>query len=42
MHSFTVDSDTFSNEGKVAVVIPVSSIEITCSEAVLALRFPTL
>ena len=35
MHSFTVDHDT--NEIKVAAVVPV-----TCSEAMLALRFSTL
>ena len=37
MHSFTVNCDTFSNEEKVAAIIPVSSIEVTCSEAMLAL-----
>ena len=42
MHSFTVNCDTFLNEEKVAVVVPVSSVEVTCSEAVLALRFSTL
>ena len=41
MHSFTVNCDTFSNEEKVAVV-PVISIEATCSEAMLAIRFSTL
>ena len=42
MHSFTVNCDTFSNEEKVAAVVPVSSIEVTCSEAMLALSFSTL
>ena len=42
MHSFTVNCDTFSNEEKVAVVVPVTSEEITCSEAMLALSFTTL
>ena len=42
MHSFTVNCDTFSNEQKVAVVVPVTSVEVTCSEAMLALSFSTL
>ena len=42
MHSFTVDCDTFSNEEKVAAVVPVISVEVTCSEAMLALSFSTL
>ena len=42
MHSFTVNYDTFSNEDKVAVVVPVTSIDETCSEAMLALSFSTL
>ena len=42
MHSFTVNCYTFSNEEKVAVVVPVTSVEVTCSEAMLALCFPTL
>ena len=42
MHSFTVNSDTFSNEEKVAAVVPVKSVEVTCSEAILALSFSTL
>ena len=37
MHSFTVNFYTFSNEEKVAVVVPVISVEVTCSEAMLAL-----
>ena len=40
MHSFTVNCDTFSYEEKVAAVVPVSSNEVTCSEAMLALSFP--
>ena len=42
MHSFTVNCDTFSNEEKVAAVVPVTSVEVTCSEAVLALSLSTL
>ena len=42
MHSFTVNCDTFSNEEKVIVVNPVTSVDITCSEAMLALSFSTL
>ena len=42
MHSFTVNWETFSNEENVAVVAPVTSVEITCSEAMLALGFSTL
>ena len=42
MHSFTVDCDTFSNEEKVAVVVPVTSEDITCSGTMLALNFSTL
>ena len=41
MHSFTVNCDTFSNEEKVATVVPVTSIEVTCLEAMLALSFST-
>ena len=37
MHSFTVNCDTFSNEEKVAAVVPVTSVEVTCSEAMLIL-----
>ena len=36
MYSFTVNCDTFSSEGRVAAVVPV-----TCSEAMLALSFST-
>ena len=42
MHSFTVNCDTFSNEEKVAAVVPVTSVEVTCSEAMLALSFSTM
>ena len=42
MYSFTVNCDTFSNEEKVAAVVPVTSVEVTCSEAMLALSFSTL
>ena len=31
MHSFTVNCDTFSNEEKVAAVVPVTSVEVTSS-----------
>ena len=41
MHSFTVNCDTFSNEENVAAVVPVTSVEATCSEAMLALSFST-
>ena len=39
MHSFTVNCDTFLNEDKFAAV---TSVEVTCSEAMLALSFSTL
>ena len=42
MHFFTVNCDTFSNEEKVAAVVPVTSVEVTCSELMLALSFTTL
>ena len=42
IHSFTVNCDTFSNEEKVAAVVPVTSVEVTCSQAMLALSFCTL
>ena len=42
MHSFTVDCNTFSNDEKFAVVVPVTSVEVTCSEAMLALSYSTL
>ena len=42
MHSFTINCDTFSNKEKIAAVVPLTSVEVTCSEAVLALSFSTL
>ena len=42
MHSFTVNCDTYSNEEKGAADFPVTSVEVTCSEAMLALSFSTL
>ena len=42
MHSLTVNCDIFSNKEKVAVVVPVTSEEITCSEEMLALTFSSL
>ena len=42
LHSFTVNCDTFSNEEKVAAVVPVTSVEVTCSEAMFALCFSAL
>ena len=42
MHSFTINCDTFSNEDKVAVVVPVTSVELTCSVGMLALNCSTL
>ena len=42
MHSFTVNYDTFSNDEKVSAVVPVTSVEVTCSEAMLDLSFCAL
>ena len=42
MNSFTVNFDTFSNEEEVAVVVPITSIDVTCSEAMLVLSFCAL
>ena len=42
MHSFTVNCDTVSNEEKFIAVVPVTSVEVTCSEAMIALSFSTL
>ena len=42
MYSFTVNCDTFSNAKKVTAVVPVASVEVTCSEAMLAPSFSTL
>ena len=41
MHYFTVNRNAFSNEEKVAVVVPVTSVELTCSAAMFALSFYT-
>ena len=42
MHSFTVNCYNFSTEEKVAAVVPVTIVEVTCSEAMLALCFSAL
>ena len=42
MHSFTVNCSTFSNEEKAAAVAPVTSVDVTCSKAMLALSLSTL
>ena len=42
MHSFTDNCDTFSNEEKVALIVAVTSVKVTCSEAMLDLRYSTL
>ena len=42
MHSFSVNCETFSNEENVAAVVPVTSVEVTCSEAMLARSLSTL
>ena len=42
MHSFTVECDTFSYEEKVSVVFPVTIVEVTGFEAMLAPIFSTL
>ena len=42
MHSFTVNCDTYSNDEKVAAIVPVTSVVVICSEAMLALCFSTL
>ena len=42
MHYFTVNCDTYSNEEKFAIVVPVISAEVTYSEAILSLSFSTL
>ena len=39
MHNYTVIYDNFSNEEKVAAVVPVTSVEVTSSEAMIALSF---
>ena len=42
MHSFTVNCEIFSYGVKGAAVVPETSVEVTCSEAMLALSFSTL
>ena len=42
MPSLTVDCDIFSDEEKVAAVVPLTCVEVTCSEAMLAPCFSTL
>ena len=42
MHSFTVNCDTFLNEEKFAVVVPATSVGVTCSDAMFALSFSSL
>ena len=42
MRSFTVNCDTFSNVEKVAAIVPVTRVEVTCSDAMLAQGFSTL
>ena len=42
MHSFTVNCITFSNEEKVAAVMPVTCVEVTYSQTMLALCFSNL
>ena len=42
MHSFTVNCDTFENDEKVAVVVQVTSVEETGSQAMSTLSFSTL
>ena len=42
MHSFTVKCDTFTYEEKVAAVVPVTCVEVICSEAMLSLSFSSL
>ena len=42
MHYFTVNCDTFTNEDKVTTVVPITSVDLTCAEAMSAVRFSTL
>ena len=42
MHSFTDNCDIFSNEEKDAAVVPVTSVEVRCSEAMIGQSFSTL
>ena len=41
-HCFTVNCSSFIDEEKVAVVVPITSVEVTCFEEMLALCFSTL
>ena len=42
MRFFTVSCGSFSNEENVAAVVPVTNVEVACTEAMLALSFSTL
>ena len=42
MHYFTVNCETFSNEENVAVAVPVTSVEVTGSDAMLSLSLSNL
>ena len=42
LHFFTVVCDMFLNENKVAVVVPVTSVEVTFVVTMLALSFSSL
>ena len=42
MHSFTVNCDNLSNDEKFVAVVPVTSVDVTCSKVMLALSFSTL
>ena len=42
MHLFYVNCGTFSNEENAAAVVPVTSVVVTCSEAISALSFSSL
>ena len=42
MNSFAVNCDTYSNEEIAAVVVPDRRVEVTCSEAMMALSISTL
>ena len=41
MHYLSVICNTYSNEEKVAEVVPVASFEVTCTEAMLAVCLST-
>ena len=42
MHYFTADCETLSNDEKVAVVVPVTSVEVAGTETMLALSLSIL